>query len=335
MTFKEILRRNAFESIIPLLREGDSDTRVTNIRVYKETYDEICRQPDMPSNQNITVATEMGDKGGTHIMAYGLDVETLESNANKNVIADLPDGYDEAEVCAALLRQASYYGYTTRAKKRYLEERSNPFVKMQRALYLKSCANYLPKHLRKELNHIGKMTAELRMVCYKREAKRNGTKKKRDYRIERRIAFLNRQGIRKLTIDWFTATSADCPIWNVSRENQYEFSHTMFGDVYRAEIVQDETFQSHTISEEGRLAYILDLMRLAPPHLSGCQALSVAVQTSTMHPITEEEGETLANLIETWTKDNDLELDWVLDTYDDTLNFDMEIKLLLISGADI
>lgn len=335
MTFKEVLQQNAFESIVPFLRKDDNDMRVTNIRVYKETYDEICRQADAPSNQNITVVMETGDKGGTHIMAYGLDVETLEPNANKNVMVDLPDGYDEADVCATLLRQAAHYGYTTRVKKRYLEERSNPFVRMQRALYLKSCAYYLPKHLRKELGHTGKMTAELRMICYKREAKRNGTKKKRDYRIERRQNFLMRQGIRKLTIDWFTATSADRPLWNVSRENQYEFSHTMFGDVYCAENVLDETFQSHTISEEGRLAYILDLMRLDPPHLFGWQVLSVAVQTSTMHPITEEEGETLATLIETWTKDNDLELDWVLDTYDDTLDFDMEIKLLLIRGTDI
>lgn len=331
MTFKEILQRNVFESIVPFLTKGV-------IREYKEAYDEICRQPDVPGSQNISVAMGMDDKGETRMIAYGLDVETLEPNANKNVIVDLPDGYSEAEMCFSLLRQAVRYGHTTRVKKRYLEELSDPFVRMNRALCRKAYAHYLPKYLRKELNHGGKMTAELRMICYKRKAKRNKTKKKRDQRIERRLLFLHCKGIRKLTVDWFVATSADRPatsadlsLWNVSRENRIAFSHTLLHDVYNAEYVSDFTFQSHTMSEEGRLTYILDLMRYFPSpfHLHGWSVLSVAVQTSTTSPITEEEGVTLTKLIETLTKNNDLELGWVVDTYDDTLGFDMEIKLLL------
>lgn len=327
MTFKDLLQRTPFDRIVEFLTtEGCKAGYI--VRQYKEEYDEIRRQSDAPGSQNITIAVEKFGKGKTRMVSYGINVEALEPNANKNLIVNLPHGYNEAEVCVTLLDYTRRHGCTTRVKKRFLGDLSDPYVRMAHALYWKSRARYLPKHLRKQ-RIPGTLTPKQLIAYRKRIARRNRTKKKRDRRMEHRLDFLNRQGIRKRTIDWFTATAADRPIWIVSRENQNAFSHMLFDYVCDAKYVFDYTYQSHTKSEDGRLAYLLDLMRYDPPYLDG-SILSVAVQTSTAHPITEEEDETLAKLIEAWKKDHDFEPDWMLDTYDDTLGFDMEIKLLLI-----
>lgn len=208
MTFKEFLQKTPFDSIIEPLKDRDDGC---GIREYKEAYDEICRQPDKQRDKRITIYMETEYDGSTYMTADDCEGDTLESNANKELKMDIPDGYNNAKVCAALLWHVTFYGYTARVTKRYSDKWLRPhdcpndYEKQARKLYGKARALYIPKHLRK--NFIDRQALEVgQWKAYdKRKSRRNGPKRKRGHRMETRVDFLYRQGLRKRAIDWLEA----------------------------------------------------------------------------------------------------------------------------------
>lgn len=208
MKLKELLLSTDFDMLIPALKKEG----YLGIRQYREAYDILCHL--IPADESeiedpqIRVEwvkpVEGYEDEEPYINVYNCEGDLWECNVAKEVVVANDCNISKEEVLAKILWSCTFYGYTPQTLKDTFEDRvehkmHTSYGTMARKLEQKFYLNYLPGHKKREVLETMKlfshdsisMSMEDWDYCNKRIAKASNIRKKRDYRMQKRIDYLD------------------------------------------------------------------------------------------------------------------------------------------------
>ncbi|MDY4161307.1 MAG: hypothetical protein SOX94_07375, partial [Prevotella sp.] len=208
MKLKELLLSTDFDMLIPALKKEG----YLGIRQYREAYDILCHLTPADESEindpQIRVEwvkpVEGYEDEEPFINVYNCKGDFWECNVAKEVIVDDACRLTKEEVIVEILLSCTFYGYTPQTTQDSFEDSIEHkmhtcYGTMARKLKQKYYLYYLPGHKKREilktmrlasLDSIS-MSMEDWNYCKKRIAKASNIRKKRDYRMQKRIDYLD------------------------------------------------------------------------------------------------------------------------------------------------
>lgn len=292
MTVKELFLSVGFENIISALRNTHrNDRSIENVAAYKEAFDIICLTEFEGKGGevifDVTPKEHWFDPGYLPLLANNVEGDLWKNTVGKTVIRPEDNPFTDAELAGAILWGMTFYGFTKHSARSPLEERYTKYgelaERLERKLYLPYIRN---KRVKRELKGKEEMlfgiafTHEVWDRIHFGETHQNRSKRKRFYRLERRIAELKRLDKRQHLIDELIATTG------VPKEN----IETL---IMKAGSVREEWRESHVCGKTSRVDYVIDLISNYYPTLDDlcqdCHDVIIVVYTDENEPMTEEE----------------------------------------------
>lgn len=226
MKLKELLLSTDFDMLIPALKKEG----YLGIRQYREAYDILCHltPADESEIKNPQIRVEWVkpvegyEDEEPYINVYNCEGDLWESNVAKEVVVADDCNISKEEVLAKILWSCTFYGYTPQTTQDTFEDRIEHkmhtcYGTMARKLEQKFYLYYLPGHKKREVLETMKlfshdsisMSMEDWAYCNKRIAKASNIRKKRDYRMQKRIDYLDyRENMKVSEISsWVERTS--------------------------------------------------------------------------------------------------------------------------------
>lgn len=298
MKLKELLLSMDFEALIPALKKEGSLT----IRQYREAYDILCHLTPVDNsdieNHKIEVEWHTPDEAfedeESYIDVCNCEGDLWESNVAKEVVVADDCNLSKEEVLAKILWSCTFYGYTPQTTQETFEDRIEHkmhtcYGTMARKLEQKYYLNYLPGHKKREvlktmrlasLDSIS-MSMEDWDYCNKRIAKASNIRKKRDYRMQKRIDYLDYrekyEGLRDKFMGGKNITFHDMDF------------------IYNGFSMLLTHMETHTYGESSRVDYLKKLIKYiemdSDNEFLNPQKLVVLCKVSSLHPLSLKEEE--------------------------------------------
>lgn len=302
MKLKELLLSTDFDMLIPALKKEG----YLGIRQYREAYDILCHL--IPADESeiedpqIRVEwvkpVEGYEDEEPYINVYNCEGDLWECNVAKEVIVDDACRLTKEEVIAKILWSCTFYGYTPQTLKDTFEDRIEHkmhtcYGTMARKLKQKFYLYYLPGHKKREvlkrmrlasLDSIA-MSMEDWNYCKKRIAKASNIRKKRDYRMQKRIDYLDYrekyEGLRDKFMGGKDITFHDM-----------DFIYDGFSMLLT-------NMETHTYGESSRVDYLKKLIKYiemdSDYEFFNPQKLVVLCKVPSQHPLSSDEKEEIRN----------------------------------------
>lgn len=302
MKLKELLLSTDFDALIPALKKEG----YLGIRQYREAYDILCHL--IPADESeikdpkIRVEwvkpVEGYEDEEPYINVYNCEGDLWECNVAKEVIVDDACRLTKEEVIAKILWSCTFYGYTPQTLKDTFEDRIEHkmhtcYGTMARKLKQKFYLYYLPGHKKREvlkrmrlasLDSIA-MSMEDWNYCKKRIAKASNIRKKRDYRMQKRIDYLDYrekyEGLRDKFMGGKDITFHDM-----------DFIYDGFSMLLT-------NMETHTYGESSRVDYLKKLIKYiemdSDYEFFNPQKLVVLCKVPSQHPLSSDEKEEIRN----------------------------------------
>ena len=302
MKLKELLLSTDFDALIPALKKEG----YLGIRQYREAYDILCHL--IPADESeikdpqIRVEwvkpVEGYEDEEPYINVYNCEGDLWECNVAKEVIVDDACRLTKEEVIAKILWSCTFYGYTPQTLKDTFEDRIEHkmhtcYGTMARKLKQKFYLYYLPGHKKREvlkrmrlasLDSIA-MSMEDWNYCKKRLAKASNIRKKRDYRMQKRIDYLDYrekyEGLRDKFMGGKDITFHDM-----------DFIYDGFSMLLT-------NMETHTYGESSRVDYLKKLIKYiemdSDYEFFNPQKLVVLCKVPSQHPLSSDEKEEIRN----------------------------------------
>ena len=299
MTVKELFTTVGFDAIVKALQNTHrNDSPIRGLASYKEAFDIICNTEFEGTGGeitfNVTPKEHWFDPGNLPLLANNVEGDHWKNTVGKTVIRPEDNPFTDAELAGAILWGMTFYDFTKPSVWSPREEHYTKYGEMAQRLERKL---YLPfirdKRVIRELKGKTEMpygiafTQKLQEVIeliFMGESHQNRSKRKRFYRLERRIAELKRLDKRQQLIDDLIATTG------VSKED----IETL---IMKAGSVREEWRESHVYGKTSRLDYVVDLISNYYPTLDDlcldCHDVIIVVYTDEHEPMTEEEDKQL------------------------------------------
>ena len=302
MKLKELLLSTDFDALIPALKKEG----YLGIRQYREAYDILCHL--IPADESeikdpkIRVEwvkpVEGYEDEEPYINVYNCEGDLWECNVAKEVIVDDACRLTKEEVIAKILWSCTFYGYTPQTLKDTFEDRiehkmHTSYGTMARKLEQKFYLNYLPGHKKREVLETMKlfshdsisMSMEDWNYCKKRIAKASNIRKKRDYRMQKRIDYLDYrekyEGLRDKFMGGKDITFHDM-----------DFIYDGFSMLLTH-------METHTYGESSRVDYLKKLIKYiemdSDYEFFNPQKLVVLCKVPSQHPLSSDEKEEIRN----------------------------------------
>ena len=302
MKLKELLLSTDFDMLIPALKKEG----YLGIRQYREAYDILCHltPADESEIKNPQIHVEWVkpvegyEDEEPHINVYNCEGDLWESNVAKEVIVDDACRLTKEEVIAKILWSCTFYGYTPQTRQDTFEDRFEHkmhtwYGTMARKLKQKFYLYYLPGHKKREvlkrmrlasLDSIA-MSMEDWNYCKKRIAKASNIRKKRDYRMQKRIDYLDYrekyEGLRDKFMGGKDITFHDM-----------DFIYDGFSMLLT-------NMETHTYGESSRVDYLKKLIKYiemdSDYEFFNPQKLVVLCKVPSQHPLSSDEKEEIRN----------------------------------------
>jgi hypothetical protein len=302
MKLKELLLSTDFDALIPALKKEG----YLAIRQYREAYDILCHltPADESEIKNPKIRVEWVkpiegyEDEDPYINVYNCEGDLWECNVAKEVIVDDACRLTKEEVIAKILWSCTFYGYTPQTRQDTFEDRIEHkmhtcYGTMARKLKQKYYLYYLPGHKKREilktmrlasLDSIS-MSMEDWNYCKKRIAKASNIRKKRDYRMQKRIDYLDYrekyEGLRDKFMGGKDITFHDM-----------DFIYDGFSMLLT-------NMETHTYGESSRVDYLKKLIKYiemdSDYEFFNPQKLVVLCKVPSQHPLSSDEKEEIRN----------------------------------------
>ncbi len=302
MKLKELLLSTDFDMLIPALKKEG----YLGIRQYREAYDILCHLTPADESEindpQIRVEwvkpVEGYEDEEPFINVYNCKGDFWECNVAKEVIVDDACRLTKEEVIVEILLSCTFYGYTPQTTQDSFEDRIEHkmhtcYGTMARKLKQKYYLYYLPGHKKREilktmrlasLDSIS-MSMEDWNYCKKRIAKASNIRKKRDYRMQKRIDYLDYrekyEGLRDKFMGGKDITFHDM-----------DFIYDGFSMLLT-------NMETHTYGESSRVDYLKKLIKYiemdSDYEFFNPQKLVVLCKVPSQHPLSSDEKEEIRN----------------------------------------
>lgn len=300
MTVKELLKSVAFEEIASALRRTHKyDESIREMTSYKEAYDEICHTEfngvGGEVTFNITYSETLTDNSLT-ILANNVEGDYRENTVGKTVVFPEDNHFTNAELAGAILWGMTFYGFSDLkcwfpGGDKILGKYGLMAKQLQRKLYLPYLRDKEEVKRLKRLDDTLDWNFSFEMETldniFHHVKHQNHSKRKRYYRIEKRIDYLERLDNREKLLSQL-----------------YEIIGDKIDIIYRqvmdAKKMLVDIRESRTYGEKNRTDYLAELITNYGDYLwedcVGCDEVAVIVTTSPQNPATDEEKQKLNRL---------------------------------------
>lgn len=218
MTVKELFISIGFDNVISALRDTHrNDRSIKNVTAYKEAFDTICLTEFEGEGGevkfDVTPKEEWGDPHSLPLLANNVEVDYWRNTVGKMVIKPKDNPFTDAELAGAILWGMTIYGFNRHAEWSPREERFTSYgdraERLERRLYLPYIRDKREKRklrskeeLPYNISYYGlAFPAEVRDRIRHCKKHQNRSKRKRFYRLKKRIAELKHLDKRQHLID--------------------------------------------------------------------------------------------------------------------------------------
>ena len=329
MTVKEFLTSITFEEVAAALRRTHHyDNSIREMASYKEAYDVICHTEFNGEGGIVTFEiTESTDFADVPMLANNVEGDYWENTVGKTVIFSDNNPFTNAELAGAILWGMTFYGFSQ--LKRWTP-RVKPFGKygemaqrLWRKLYLPYLRNKkeIARLKRCEDDYNGGFSWNVWKETKCHQEHQNRSKRKRYYRIENRIDYLERMANR------------DELLANLS-EIIGEEVDSLRPQIMNANKMQLVIRESRTYGKMSRIDYLAELIT----HYNGVlweeyedyRDMIVVVTTSPQNPTTNCEKQLLTNLFREQATKRNINLKFIHGTEPALPNAEMNLRIIVV-----
>lgn len=335
MTVKELFLYVGFDKVLNALRNTHrNDRSIEGVVAYKEAFDIICLTEFEGDGGevtfDVTLKEELDDQDSLPLLARNVEGDYWKNTVGKTVIKPQNNPFTDAELAGAILWGMTFYGFTRHAEWSPREERFTSFgeraERLERKLYLPYIRD---KHEKRKLKSKEEMpfgiafTNEVWKQIHRGEKHQNRAKRKRYYRLKKRIAQLKRLDKRQHLID---TIHEKCGF----HDSQLECRIMTAGSIY--ETLRD----SHVTDLTNRTNYLEDLLSKYFPTFrdicEGGEELLIAAYTSETTPLTDEEELHLRNIMHSFEQKVSITF---IKGVDNDAKSDIALQFIIISSKPI
>lgn len=335
MTVKELFLSVGFDNILNALRNTHrNDRSIEGVAAYKEAFDIICLTEFEGDGGEVTFDVtpreELDDPDSLLLLARNVEGDYWKNTVGKTVIKPEDNPFTDAELAGAILWGMTFYGFTRHAGWSPREERFTHFgeraERLERRLYLPYIRDKREKRKLKSKEEMPfgiAFSMEIWNRVHHGEKHQNRAKRKRYYRLKRRIAQLKRLDKRQHLID---TIREKCGF----HDQQLECRIMSAGSVHEA------WRDSHVRDIPTRADYLVDLMTKYNPTLEnlpeGSEELIIVAYTSKVTPLTNDEERILKNVILSLNQGNHFRFILLRGT-DDEAKEDISLQIITLSST--
>ena len=335
MTVQELFKAVGFEAIAEALRHTHRNEKSTEcLTGYKEAFDILSNLPfDGCGGEvtfDVTPREEWDEEDSLPLLANSIEGDCWENIVGKTVIRPDDNSFNDAELAGAILWGETFYGFTPRDRWSPFEECHSKFGIMAKRLERKQYLPYLrdKRAIRELRDGSGKsrfgiaFSTDVWNKIEFRQQHQNRSKRKRFYRMEKRIKWLQKLDKRQKVIDSLKCGGVAVPDEIVST-------------IFNAKTIWENTYESHTFGKSDRVDYLADLL-LNKDHYpntktflqDGFEFICV-IYASSEHPLSDVESLRLTELFATYFSGENIK--WqLLKATDDDMGSEIALKHLCI-----
>ncbi len=339
MTVRQLFNSLGFKAIAEALLHTHNRLEITvhNLAGYKMAYDRLCHIEFNGDGGEVTFTVtpreEWDDFHSLPLLADNVEGDVWENIVGKTVVRPTDNPFTDAELAGAILWGATFYGFTPKQREELFEEEFSPTVPTPVVMQIKRlnlkkdlmyCRN---RKIRDELKKEMKSTSpdytfsgEAMIWKLRQPSKRklNRSKRKREYRIDKRIEELWRLHKIQLLLDSLINDIGVVPdgISNIIKS---------------ATSIKRTSYESCPYTNLGRVDYLADLLlntnyRVVDEVSFGDSAECICViLTSAQHQCSAEEQKQLEYALAKYFE----HIKWQpLIGYDNKLEYQLRIKII-------
>ncbi|WP_285828878.1 hypothetical protein [Bacteroides acidifaciens] len=300
MIVKELFLSVGFDNILKALRNTHrNDRSIEGVVAYKEAFDIICltefEGDGGEVSFDVTPREKWSEPHALPLIANNVEGDYWKNTVGKTVVKPKDNPFTDAELAGAILWGMTFYGFTRHAEWSPHEERFTSFgeraERLERRLYLSYIRDKREKRKLKskeEMPYGIAFSMEIWDRIHHSEKHQNRSKRKRYYRLKKRIAELKRLDKRQHLIDM---VHEKCGF----QDPQLECRIMTAGSIH-------ETWRdSHVVDLANRTNYLEGLLTNYFPTFrdicGGGEELLIVAYTSETTPLTDEEERYLRSMI--------------------------------------
>lgn len=334
MTVKELFISVGFDNILKALRNTHrNDRSIEGVVAYKEAFDIICLTEFEGEGGEVTFDVTSPREAwyephNLPLLANNVEGDYWKNTVGKTVIKPENNPFTDAELAGAILWGMTFYGFTRHTEWSPREKRFTEFgeraERLERKLYLPYIRDKREKRKLKskeEMPYGIAFSMEIWKQIHHGKTHQNRAKRKRYYRLKKRIAELKHFDKRQHLID---AIHEKCGF----HDPQLEKRIMTGGSVH-------ETWRdSHVRDISSRADYLVDLITKYYPTLEnlpeGSEELIIVAYTSETAPLTDDEERILKNVILFLNQVNHVRITFIRGT-DDEAKEDISLQIIALS----
>lgn len=301
MTVKELFLSVGFDNVLKALRNTHrNDRSIGNVVAYKEAFDIICLTEFEGEGGEVTFEVTSPREAwyephNLPLLANNVEGDYWKNTVGKVVIKPNDNPFTDSELAGAILWGMTFYGFTRHTGWSPREDRFTSFgeraERLERKLYLPYIRDKREKRILKSKNEMPygiAFSMEIWNRIHHSEKHQNRAKRKRYYRLKKRIAELKCLDERQHLID---SIHDRCGFY----DQQLEYRIMTAGNIHK-------TWRDSHVSEISlRAIYLAELLTKYFPTLDdiieSCDEIVVVAYTSEATPLTTEEEIALKSVI--------------------------------------
>lgn len=339
MTIQELFKSLGFKAISESLLHTHNRHELTvhDLAGYKMAYDRLCNMEFNGEGGEVTFTVtpreEWDDFHSLPLLADNVEGDIWENIVGKTVIRPTDNPFTDAELAGAILWGATFYGFTPKQREELFEEEFSPTVPTPIAMQIKRlnlkkdlmyCRNRkIRDELKKEMKSTSPdytFSSEAMIWQFNQPSKRklNRSKRKREYRIDKRIEELWRLHKIQLLLDLLRNDIGVVPdgISNLIKS---------------ATSIKITSYESCPYANLGRVDYLADLLLNTDYRVVDESSFEESAEcicvilTSTQHQCSDEEQKQLKYILAKYFGKTKWQL---LTGHDNSLEFQLRIKII-------
>lgn len=312
-----------------------NDRSIESVVAYKEAFDIICLTKFEGKGGEVTfdVTTPREAWYEPHnlpLIANNVEGDYWKNTVGKTVVKPDDNPFTDAELAGAILWGMTFYGFNRHAEWSPREERFTSFgeraERLERRMYLPYIRDKREKRKLKSMEEMPfglAFTEKVWKQIHKGKTHQNRAKRKRYYRLKKRIVQLKRLDKRQHLID---TIHEKCGFHEPQLESR----------IIKAGSINETWRDSHVADLANRTNYLEDLLANYFPTFrdicEGGEELLAVAYTSEESPLTDEEERNLRNMIHSF--DAQIPITFIKGV-DDEAQADIAIQFIIISSKPI
>lgn len=301
MTVKELFLSVGFDNVLKALRNTHRNClSIEGVVAYKEAFDIICLTEFEGEGGEVTFDVTSPREAwyephNLPLLANNVEGDYWKNTVGKTIVKPDDNPFTDAELAGAILWGMTFYGFNRHAECRLVKNFFTSFGEraeyLERRLYLPYIRDKREKRklkCKEEMPFGIAFTDKVWKQIHRGKTHQNRAKRKRYYRLKKRIAELKRLDKRQHLIDTI-------------RENCGSHDTQLESRIMTAGSINETWRDSHVADLANRTNYLEDLLTNYFPTFrdicEGGEELLVVAYTSETAPLTDEEERQLRNVV--------------------------------------